>query len=179
MYTGTLRTTLSVVAIVLLLLTVSAQPSTASVVGPLHEAVAHGDLADLKAALEAHPESLNSQGDGGQTPLMFACLLGKPAAVEFLLDNGAQLELGERDGYTCPHGAGFQGHASVVRVLARRGIDIDSPHSDGFRPVQRACWGSEGRHAAAVQAFVESGASPEGCQTRNQLTQKYLDEFEK
>ena len=38
-----------------------------------------------------------------------ACLAGKHKVVKKLLEAGASWRIGEKDGYTCLHGAGFQG----------------------------------------------------------------------
>ena len=45
-----------------------------------------------------------------------AVLLGKKAAVKYLLKKGADATIGEKDGYTPMHGAGFQG---AFRLRAR------------------------------------------------------------
>ena len=82
----------------------------------------------------------------------------------------------EKDGYTPPHGAGFQGYAEVARLLHAHGVDIDEPHSDGHRPVHRACWGRAKRHAEAVEAFVALGAELKyaDCRTENVFTKSFL-----
>jgi hypothetical protein len=40
-----------------------------------------------------------------------ACLAGKHKVVKKLLTAGADWRIGEKDGYTCMHGAGFQGYS--------------------------------------------------------------------
>ena len=74
----------------------------------LFAAVAADDATLLEKALERNPDAINTKGPGGQTPLMHAVLTGKLNAVKVLLGHGADTTIGEKDGYTPMHGAGFQ-----------------------------------------------------------------------
>jgi ankyrin repeat protein len=124
----------------------------------LSASVAVGDAARVKAALAAGAEGeLNVRGPAGQTPLMAACLGGHADVAVLLLDAGADATIGEKDGYTCLHGAGFQGRAAVARAALPRLDHSASQHRDGFFPIHRACWGREERHADTVAAFLEAG----------------------
>jgi len=51
-------------------------------------------------------------------------------AVEALLAAGADVSIGEKDGYTPMHGAGFQGRAEVAKLLIAHGLDPSDVHSD-------------------------------------------------
>ena len=68
--------------------------------------VAADDPSAIEKALER--ADINTRGPGGQTPLMNAVLSGKLNAVKVLLSLGADTSIGEKDGYTPMHGAGFQ-----------------------------------------------------------------------
>ncbi|GMI43873.1 hypothetical protein TeGR_g4282 [Tetraparma gracilis] len=117
-----------------------------------------GSLVEMKALLQSRSAHLDNRNPGsGQTPLMAACLRGDAEVVEYLLSVGADVSIPEKDGYTCPHGAGFQGRADVARVLIKRGIDVTEFHTDGFAPLHRACWGKKEGHAETVRVFLESG----------------------
>ncbi len=70
-------------------------------------------------------------GPEGQTPLMHAVLMGKAGAVKYLLENGADTTIGEKDGYTPLHAAGFQGRAKVAELLIAHGLDPSDQHRDG------------------------------------------------
>lgn len=124
-----------------------------------------GDVLGLERALasEKSVSTLNVRGSGGQTPLMAACLHGHADVVIALLTAGADPEIGEEQGYTCLHGAGFQGRASVIRAVAAfphfSAIVPYGRHADGYAPAHRAAWGKEKRHAEALAAFFETGVS--------------------
>ena len=93
----------------------------------------------------------------GQSPLMAGVLAGSTDAVKYLLEKGASYEIGEKDGYTPPHGAGFQGRADIVPILKKFGVDLNHVHADGYQGIHRACWGREQRHTDTVKAFIGAG----------------------
>ena len=69
------------------------------------------------------------------------------------------VSLGEKDGYTAFHGAGFQGRAEIAKLLLEdsRNIDPNTFHEDGFAPLHRACWGREQRHVDTIRVLVDMG----------------------
>lgn len=107
--------------------------------------------------------NVNARNDRtGQTALMAATLQGQTELVEFLLQNTrVDPSVGEKDGYTPPHGAGFQGRADVMRVLKEHGLDVVRDfHADGYAPLHRACWGGEARHTDTVRYLLEEAGAP-------------------
>ena len=70
-----------------------------------------------------------------------------------LLANKADWKIGEEDGYTCLHGAGFQGRAAVARAAISFGLPPDDLHEDGYRPLHRAAWGSSKGHADTIRCL--------------------------
>tara|TARA_B100000524_G_scaffold207240_1_gene108372 strand:- start:26 stop:454 length:429 start_codon:yes stop_codon:yes gene_type:complete len=82
-------------------------------------------------------------------------------ALKALLAAGADVTIGEKDGYTPMHGAGFQGRAEVAKVLIEHGLNPSDRHADGFTPIHRACWGGSQRHAETVRVLLEAGVSHE------------------
>jgi ankyrin repeat protein len=94
----------------------------------------------------------------GQTPIMRATLHGWTTLVKFLLDQGADCTIGEKDGYTPAHGAGFQGRAKIMSLLKEHGVDIYAPAGkDAFTPFHRACWGREERHTDTIEYLLSEG----------------------
>ena len=142
----------------------------------LHVSAQQGSEGFLAACLSSDPEEVESalqdlnhgadinarDGRTGQTCLMASTLRGNVDMVMTMLENGADATVAEKDGYTPPHGAGFQGRPEVMRVLKEvGGIDVvNSPHADGFFPIHRACWGREKRHADTVEFLVSVGEDP-------------------
>jgi ankyrin repeat protein len=132
---------------------------------------------------------INARDDAsGQTCLMASVLRGKKLTVELLLFQGADPSVAEKDGYTPPHGAAFQGRTNVMAVLHEYGLSKQEYHSDGYLPFHRACWGQTERHAVFVLYLLKQGIvtdinvpSKDGktCRemTRNAKTLKILDRY--
>mmetsp|Transcript_39140 Transcript_39140/g.60992 ORF Transcript_39140/g.60992 Transcript_39140/m.60992 type:complete len:212 (-) Transcript_39140:49-684(-) len=93
----------------------------------------------------------------GRTALMAACLAGNHRSVKLLLKRGADYKIGEQDGYTCLHGAGFQGRPKVAAVAVEAGVPAHDMHNDGFLPIHRCTWGSKAGHAETARILVEKG----------------------
>lgn len=121
------------------------------------DAARRGDSTGLAALLDRGADINAVEAGSGQTLLMAATLAGQAGVVDLLLSRGADPKIGEHQGYTPPHGAGFQGRAAVVPVLARHGIDLAHVHEDGFSGYHRALWGGEPRHTETVAAFLDAG----------------------
>jgi ankyrin repeat protein len=157
----------------------------------LFQACRMGDVNAVLREIEENGVVMNVQEQGsGQTPLMAAVLSGQAQVVQILLNKGADVTIGEKDDYTPPHGAGFQGRAKIMSLLKEHGIDVIRDfHSDGYAPFHRACWGNEQRHSDTVQFLLEIGTDPnmpgngKTCaeMTRNpatlQVLKRYQDEL--
>eukprot|EP00403_Amphidinium_massartii_P004176 CAMPEP_0178380126 /NCGR_PEP_ID=MMETSP0689_2-20121128/5298_1 /TAXON_ID=160604 /ORGANISM="Amphidinium massartii, Strain CS-259" /LENGTH=185 /DNA_ID=CAMNT_0020000251 /DNA_START=51 /DNA_END=604 /DNA_ORIENTATION=- len=152
---------------------------------PIHQAARSNDVTQLAAIDKAAlARDLNKQEAGsGQTPLMAATLAGAEKCVEFLLQQGADASIPEKDGYTPFHGAGFQGRAQVAKLLLGHGLNPSDRHKDGYTPLHRACWGKERRHAEMVRLLLQNGVDPEEASssgktclemTQNSQTQKLI-----
>mmetsp|Transcript_11513 Transcript_11513/g.14336 ORF Transcript_11513/g.14336 Transcript_11513/m.14336 type:complete len:191 (-) Transcript_11513:130-702(-) len=119
------------------------------------------DSVDMIAKALEEGDDINSIGPGEQTPLMHATLMGKPKSVKFLLKQGADPTIGEKDGYTPVHGASFQGRSDVMQILIDFGLDPNHKHSDGYAPIHRVCWGSDERHDETLKVLLDNGVDPE------------------
>lgn len=117
------------------------------------------DSVDRTKAALSEGANINVQDEvNAQTALMRATLHGWSGIVTYLLDQGADVNIGEKDGYTPAHGAGFQGRAKIMAILRQHGVDIFSlAEKDGFAPFHRACWGREERHTETIRYMLEQG----------------------
>ena len=68
--------------------------------GDIFTAISSGNVKKVEKELQLNPNELNKIGSGGQSPLMNAVLSGKTEVVRFLLQEGADVTIGEQDGYT-------------------------------------------------------------------------------
>ena len=88
----------------------------------------------------------------GTPPLYYAASFGLTTTVEYLIDNGADLEAhGGRFGATPLGIASFRGHADVVKVLLERGADPYNPdRSPGWNAVE---WARHLEHKEVLKLF--------------------------
>ena len=68
---------------------------------------------------------------------MQSVLHGRTKCVKWCLENGADVTIGERDGYTPMHGAGFQGRADIAELLFKHGVGLRDVHEDGHEPASK------------------------------------------
>jgi ankyrin repeat protein len=66
----------------------------------LFSAIRQDDPDIVRQLLREKSIDINVRGGGGQTPLMHAVLGGKEKSVKVLLEEGADVTIGENDGYT-------------------------------------------------------------------------------
>ena len=70
-------------------------------------------------------------------------------------DAGADVTIGEENGYTPMHGAAFQGRHDVAKYLIQEGLNPNEPHTDGFRPIHRAAWGNDYKHTLTIRVLLK------------------------
>merc|ERR1711913_68311 len=88
-------------------------------------------LADNKAKLASFIKKKDEES--GQTPVMVSVLRGRTEMVRLLLaEDAVDVTIGEMQGYTVMHGAGFQGRAEILKLLLedKRDIDPSEIHQD-------------------------------------------------
>ena len=146
--------------------------------GDILRAVSSNDVGEVGSIIDQNRDSLGSfinirEAGSGQTPLMKSILMGHTEMVRMLLMlPEVDVSLGEKDGYTAFHGAGFQGRAEIAKLLLEdsRNIDPNTFHEDGFAPLHRACWGREQRHVDTIRVLVDTGKVRWDMKTKNGKT---------
>jgi RNA polymerase sigma factor (sigma-70 family) len=131
----------------------------------LHEAAAIGDVARVRAALEGHPEQLDTDSPEGFTPLALAAHFGHLEVMRLLIDRDADVNrvATHRIGVTPLHAALFGRQVEAARLLVEHGADVT--RARGGSGWKRAGWTA--LHYAAglgfstlVQPLLERGADP-------------------
>ncbi len=80
--------------------------STFAFAEPLHEATRDGDLAQVRALIDAGAD-LDVQGDNGETPLIAAIIEGHELVATLLIDRGADIQARTKGGFTPLHAAAY------------------------------------------------------------------------
>jgi RNA polymerase sigma factor (sigma-70 family) len=131
----------------------------------LHEAAAIGDTTRVRAALEQHPERLDTYSPEGFTPLALAAHFGHIEVMRRLIEHGADVNrvATHRLAVTPLHAALFGRQVDAALLLIERGADVT--RARGGSGWKRAGWTP--LHYAAgmgfntlVQPLLDRGADP-------------------
>jgi ankyrin repeat protein len=130
-----------------------------SSVTDLHNAVKAGDIARMKALLEADRALANSRSETdprGTYPLHVAAEFGQAAAAEVLIEYGADVSLLDAENDAIALGwAAFFGRPGVVRVLLDAKSDPNQRNKHGLTPLACAVGGTQGRWKRFSNASLE------------------------
>lgn len=135
--------------------------SAVAIAGPLHQASSDGDVAHVRALIDAG-EPLDAQGDNGETPLTLALVGGHPDVAALLIERGADVTARNRGGFTPLHAAAYAGIAEIAALLIGQGADVnDQKNKAGVSPLSIA---SEQGHADVAQVLIEHSANLEAAE---------------
>jgi ankyrin repeat protein len=124
-------------------------------------ALKRGDRASFAALLKAKPGASQKKGEGGTTPLMVAALEADPAAVQQLLDAGADANATNDAGATALMWA--VPNADKVQLLLAHGANPNAKSLDGRTPLMIAAGIRESDRA--VQMLLDAKADPNATST--------------
>lgn len=100
----------------------SAAKNTAPAID-IHTAVVTGNMPVLKQYIAAGASLNEKDPIGGSSPLITACLFGKPEMAKLLIDAGVALNFQNNDGATALHTAAFFCRPEIVQLLLAKGAD--------------------------------------------------------
>lgn len=120
----------------------------------LMRALRSGDRRSFARLAAKDAKAVNSKGEGGVTPLMYATLYSNLASTSLLLDKGADPNARTDAGATALMWAA--GDLEKARLLLARGADVNARSDDGRTPLLIAA-GIPG-NSAAVKLLIDSGA---------------------
>src|SRR6056297_2446330 len=143
--------------------------------GSIFQLVTEKDLEGIKTAVESGEDinAINEYDQKQQTPLLRAISYGymDPVYVEiakYLIQQGAQVNQQDSDGFTALHYAAKDGHLEIVKLLVGKGAELniypdESKFYKGETPLNSACsYGNTGdKNLEVVKFLVEQGASME------------------
>lgn len=134
-------------------------PSDGGVLTRVFEAAEAGEAEELRELLGRLNVDVNTPGEDGDSALHLACLYGREACVERLLNASASATAVDREGSTPLHDAAAGGYIGIVRLLLDAGADccINATDSDGETPLHTA---ARGAHTDLVALLLEKGANP-------------------
>jgi ankyrin repeat protein len=133
----TFRISFFLLFVVMTVITVS---SISAADNPVLQAVASGDTAKVKAALDANPKiNVDDRDSYGGTALHGAMFIKKPEIVKLLIQRGYDVNaVGPRNGYTPLHDAVWANYPEGAKLLLAAGADATIKNKDGLTPLELA-----------------------------------------
>ncbi|XP_061094195.1 DNA-binding protein RFXANK isoform X3 [Conger conger] len=133
---------------------VTALPATLDTLS-VHQLAAKGEVTQLAGHLIKEGSLVNSRDEREFTPLMWAAAFGEIAAIEFLLEKGADPKALARERETALSLASSGGYADIVSILLKHGVDINTYDWNGGTPLLYAV---RGNHVRCVTTLLAGGA---------------------
>ncbi len=153
----------------IILFLVMATGNLASLAGSqtVFEAARKGDIAALRAILDADPRLADARGEGGRSPLQEALLAGHSEAARFLIQAGADVNWRDAEGAAPLGFAALMGDAAAAGLLIERGASVDAQDTAlGATPLHLAALRG---HTKVLLLLLDKGA-PLDTRTRDGRT---------
>ena len=94
-------------------------------------AVAEDDLEAVERLLREGAEINAVKGEFKTSILMEAAVRGNVGVMKLLIENGADLNMTDKDGWTALMGATVQGHMESVKLLLEQGVEVNAKNHNG------------------------------------------------
>jgi uncharacterized protein len=106
----------------------------------IFEAAATGQLARLTTLASGAPALINAFSPDGFTPLGLAAFFGHVDVVNYLLANGAQVNVASRNGLMVMplHSAVAAQNLVITLALLEHGAAVNAPQQEGYTPLHEA-----------------------------------------
>ena len=102
----------------------------------IHTAVISGNIDALKQHIAAGSNLNEKDPFGGSSPLISACVFGKPDAAKLLIDAGAELDFQNNDEATALHTAAFFCRPEIVKMLLEKNANKTVKNKYGATPYE-------------------------------------------
>ena len=117
---------------------------------------AQGGYPEVISLIHTHVPNIDSRSAEGLTPLMLAAVTGKPRAVKWFLEKGANATCEDNRGWNSLHSAAEGGDPEVISLIHTHVPNIDLRSAEGLAPLMLAAVTGKLR---AVKWFLEKGAN--------------------
>ncbi|CAH1787770.1 unnamed protein product [Owenia fusiformis] len=98
----------------------------------------NGDIDAVKNHIGENKDLVNTIGSTGRYPLHFAADYGQTEIIEYLVSQGADVNMSDKHGITPLLAAIWEGHTKSVQVLLDNGAKKDGKAPDGSSYIDSA-----------------------------------------
>jgi len=135
----------------------------------IFEAAALGRLDRVQELVTENPALKNAYAPDGFQPLGLAAFFGHKAIVDYLLEQGADVNSASRNGQKVMplHSAVAAQHVAITEALIRHGADVNAVQGEDFTPLHEAAQNGQIEmirllldHGARVDVRDTSGRTP-------------------
>lgn len=123
----------------------------------VHEAAALGNIPVLKNFYQKDKNRINAYSSDGFTPLGLACFFSRKSTVKWLLENGANPNIGSRNEMKVNpiHSAVAARSIGITKLLIEFGANVNVKQNGGWTPLHQAA--SHGQ-IEIIELLITSGA---------------------
>ncbi|XP_077600144.1 histone-lysine N-methyltransferase EHMT2 [Stigmatopora nigra] len=121
----------------------------------LHHAAKLGNLEIVNILLETGQVDVNSQDNGGWTPIIWAAEHKHVEVIKVLLNRGADVTINDKELNVCLHWAAYAGNVDIAEMVLNAGCSLASVNMHGDTPLHIAA--REG-YLECVTLFLSRGA---------------------
>lgn len=121
----------------------------------IDEAIARGDIDDVKRHVATDPERVHQGKNPKMTPLQQAILRNKTDIAVFLVEAGADVNQRDSSARTPLHLAVERGNAALIPVLIEHKGDPNLLDKTGWTPLH---WAAAKNNVAVAKALLDGGA---------------------
>lgn len=113
--------------------------------------------------------------DGYQrTSLIWTAFYNNAELLKWLIDNGANINHQDRNGFSALHFAVKEQRFDVTEILINNKADLELKDSNGNTPLMDAIFNSKGNYKI-VALFIDAGANPDNI-NNHEMTPRHLAE---
>jgi ankyrin repeat protein len=121
------------------------------------EAAKRGDLQAVKAILSNDPSKLNALDEEKYTPLHWACMRAHWDVAEYLIEQGADLNIQGGDGGTPLQWAAHHDNVDIVRLMVSKGAKLNVQNLWSMTELHTAIWRG---NIHVVVYLLDQGSDP-------------------
>ncbi len=132
-------------------------------------AAAYGDLSLVQSFVEQDPNAVHfgtQNPKAGWSPLWDAAFWQRDEIVDYLLENGADINARTRNGETPLHGAVLGEDSAIVERLLLQGAAVNAQADNGMTPLHRAAW----QRSSAIVSLLLTNNADKNIQDHNGFT---------